>query len=787
MQLNPNLIAYIEAPEELNEAHFIIPRLIRVLDHVNKIANLDKLPELSSIPLWLQSCQNALQAQAAQGTNIESIDSLRGLYEKHQAYVTLSYVPRDHNLLTKHDILLAHLFVANASCHRLEDKGSVFKSSRKSAFTFARSIIKSTHIHELEQLPDTITSTEYYLSHLIELNDCPRVTSFIVFIRYALGIRKGVTREGGDGHRKHPARDREPVSENPDSGQPVVSGTITKLPMYGPVKEKELDRSGLSIGEFTYPLEITEVSFSDDKPLDGRTSADHIIRSKNVHKNMAMSNQMLISRWANLSMYEASCAAKCITTLYRSRITHKDQERQNELIELAALLAIMFWFSAPLEKAIRTVGYRIEPKSPTEAVTFVLSPQPFLLIKTAQPHYTSQVRKYSKLDIATHLQLTTGISVEQIIATYFQSIHCRKKLFSGTVEDYKGKVSGFLSSVNNQYGCRLTVGRLSSFMFEAIAGAANSEVTTGMLITGKACFVGATPIYYTATDSERLHSLYQKTCLHIAKNTQFEFQSEKRSPLCLKPFYPDKRMHGARLRPTKSEVSALCEKLKQDVLRAGKEDVIARHNAMSIYTAAFIHFSTGYRAVGDPSFKLDEVDFMEGFAVVSDKDSDDKYHSRLVWIPEGCLEQIKVYRSQLHKLLEYASVCLPAVYQKLSEELLGAIEKDNKDNKDKKSLPGFFLIVDENITTLTPKLYETFFPSEYPFPANAHRHFIRSNLLEMGCPGDVINAFMGHWERGQEPWAKFSSMSPIDYKVTLAKHITKLLGDCGWETMVYFP
>jgi len=79
--------------------------------------------------------------------------------------------------------------------------------------------------------------------------------------------------------------------------------------------------------------------------------------------------------------------------------------------------------------------------------------------------------------------------------------------------------------------------------------------------------------------------------------------------------------------------------------------------------------------------------------------------------------------------------------------------------------------------------FETNLQKKYALPFNASRHYLRSILLERGCPVEVINAFMGHFERGEEPWGRFSGLSPDTYRNQLSSYLVPLLQDDGWEAL----
>jgi len=767
------------------DGYAIMDRLAEVLLVIEDISNCENLSEANRLNNWKASCQNFLTQNQDQKP-LSSSESLRGMYEDHQPYVSLGHQPADITLRARHNHLLAQLFIANAGCRRIEATGDHFESSRKTAFTFARSICKKRYSSILGLLPESACSIQSYLSRLEDINDMPRVASFAVFIRYALGLRKGITKDSSDNHLRYPAKDPTMEKEEADLQQPSVIHRNIKLPMHSPRKEKAIERSGLSPQEFSHWRELRETTYSSEHPMDGRSSGEHILRSKSSQKHVAMNNQQLPSRWSILSGYESSCVASEITKMYRSassysqtyiKIYRDEVEWSDYLFEMSALLTIMFWFSVPYKYAIKSVGNDTTPANPTEHVEFVWGNPSYVLIKTITPTYKTRNNKHKYLKIASHLPLITDLNVEQIILDHYLNINCRRCLFDREKGYYEFGLSEFISNINRKYGCRITKGRISNFVFDSITNLQSSDLTYAMLISGRTSYLGMNPLYYTAVNNRLLSQVFQKSCKLIAKNTFFEIGKSKRRSNTQSLFRTKKSMHGARIRPEHVEVKKLCAYLAESVKTAKSDGVVATHNALTIYTSAFINFATGYRDVGDASFNLDEIDLETGFAVISDKDSVDEHHSRLTWIMDECIKQIQIYREYLHCVIEFAALKLPNVYKLLSHDLL-CIKQGNKI-----SIPGLFIIKKDKIVPLSPSIYESYFPYSYPYPANSHRHFLRSNLLEMGCPPDVLNAFMGHWEIGQEPWAGFSTLGAMDFRDAIAPLLTELLTSCGWRAI----
>ncbi|MDH5766975.1 MAG: hypothetical protein OEZ38_13265, partial [Gammaproteobacteria bacterium] len=68
-------------------------------------------------------------------------------------------------------------------------------------------------------------------------------------------------------------------------------------------------------------------------------------------------------------------------------------------------------------------------------------------------------------------------------------------------------------------------------------------------------------------------------------------------------------------------------------------------------------------------------------------------------------------------------------------------------------------------------------------PLNFNRHYLRTRLREEGVAGEVIDAFMGHWELGQEPFGRYSSLSPIEYRSEIKNPLERILADDQWQVI----
>jgi hypothetical protein len=78
-----------------------------------------------------------------------------------------------------------------------------------------------------------------------------------------------------------------------------------------------------------------------------------------------------------------------------------------------------------------------------------------------------------------------------------------------------------------------------------------------------------------------------------------------------------------------------------------------------------------------------------------------------------------------------------------------------------------------------PKLIEPLLKPYLDVAANTHRRFLRTELVERHCPHEIVDAFMGHWQHGEEPFGQFSSFSFAHYVATLRRYLEPLLTEIG--------
>ena len=68
-------------------------------------------------------------------------------------------------------------------------------------------------------------------------------------------------------------------------------------------------------------------------------------------------------------------------------------------------------------------------------------------------------------------------------------------------------------------------------------------------------------------------------------------------------------------------------------------------------------------------------------------------------------------------------------------------------------------------------------------PLNINRHFLHTQLKESGSSSELVDAFMGHWDAGQEPWSKHSTFCPRKYREHISSAMESLMQKQGWKAI----
>jgi len=183
-----------------------------------------------------------------------------------------------------------------------------------------------------------------------------------------------------------------------------------------------------------------------------------------------------------------------------------------------------------------------------------------------------------------------------------------------------------------------------------------------------------------------------------------------------------------------------------------------RLNLAILYVVWHQNFAVAHRATTLPYIPSSSVS-SSGLATLMDKDSGTGYKARLVWLPPGLLEDMRVVERSFSRDPEGISAF---------REEYGCI---------------FFLRPfrdDPSEMRICSRTIEQVSRPFFPFPANMPRRTMRYLLMERGVSSERVDMFMGHWRERKEPWGKWSSFDTGDYLRELRQMIPEILAELGF-------
>lgn len=525
----------------------------------------------------------------------------------------------------------------------------------------------------------------------------------------------------------------------------------------------------------------------------------HRKRQKGRLQGMVMDNQVLPFHWSRPTPYEVHVLLETLSNT--SPVGNSSQCSYNLIdwdahgkglpfggSELRALICLMLWTGRPLENVLTLRFYRkmdryiaTHPKELAwigDAQTLAI-PAPSPTWKTKLPIAVQKLLAHEQfsgvaVDTAGCFLVKLPAMVNPVIYDFYMRWRRRASeretmAFRDNKADHRGSIKSLLQGVNRQHHTRWTEARIGSVM------AGTLRLVTGDLadihyITGTSPTHSAVAVHYDSRDPAELAEIFHKAVAHIAEFSGIPGAAvqphdvNQQTPVNL----------GSRLNLTSQHVSALSDELKRR-LRASlrTRDLLESHNRMVTYVTAMLGFATGYRNVTSPLNEKCQINRALGLLIISDKDDDREYHARLVPVVERILEQLKAYDEHLVTLAS-------KLYQHPN---LQHIVMDIVQSEVSRYSYLFYITPEFRFTPVSPGRLRTYMPEGWSLPLNTNRHFLRTQLRRRGCPAEYVDYFMGHWERGEEPYNPYSMVSPREISNALLPHLDALMKECGWTIM----
>ncbi|WP_169543861.1 hypothetical protein [Sneathiella aquimaris] len=549
--------------------------------------------------------------------------------------------------------------------------------------------------------------------------------------------------------------------------------------------DEEIVDSDLPIDEFLGPNSLILEGTKRDKksqfkiinPISAKQRQKHISMSA---QHFAWQTEMLtFTQIKSLHTYCNECIQK-----HLDKASYLLSKVEKWELECALLIQVILWTGSNLERAL---GLRVTSISGIE-----MAPDSFrLLIRNDNiddeiigefllfpitPEYKSTPTYDSEncRERVARLHLPDIVSQAKSLKKFHQKFVKNKKsnlIFQPvnksaekSTELYRKELKKFIIEFQkiDYFAEGITLNRIENFMFRYLESE-TKDAALASIITANHYKSAYVRLFYSTYSMEYIQKTYGKATGPIREELKINFDAGYNSEVTGQHI-------GARFCLERQPICSAIMRLKNDLEEASHyrtlEEFIHFHNLYTLYTVLMYGFSTGARAVKSPVLLFQEFD-SNGFSSYADKDSDPPYHARLIWVPAVVLEHLESYSKYFHRVKSWMFL----QDQKIPDEVSSFFLKKTR-NKIK---------VDE----AKPSVIERHFSTYLSAPANAHRRFLRTSLIEVGVLPELVDAVMGHWGTGEEPWSRWSSFSYKNYVATIEPEINKILQEFGFTAFSF--
>jgi hypothetical protein len=449
------------------------------------------------------------------------------------------------------------------------------------------------------------------------------------------------------------------------------------------------------------------------------------------------------------------------------------------------ILLVSFWVSRPIEDVANFRITRRLKGTPSHEGIYIHGGEIYWILHVSGPAVkgTKLTDQSPACKVKKFIQLKISHTLKDLILPHVDDMLGKKskKLFDETSIRSRPYLRYVLRSIRDDRNERLNLKRIATFLFWELAHHPSSDFATALLISGMKASNKISQPYYTTLGENWLQAIYDNVCSVLESNFKLI-----ETPIMFRDYtrvgnLPEPDVYlGSPFRPERSAVQALIVLLQKEIECFQKkktwstQDMIRFQKPYVLYNWLMFSFAGGVRPGNRPCFDPELFNLTNGLAVINDKDQDGREKTRRVWFWDEMCKQIEYYYEHIEVLYDRIGFKVPSLI-------------DLFNNHGSSKAVGHLFIIGENfeLEFLKPAWIEKILKAEYNYamPANSHRHFIRSHLLERECPVETIDAFMGHEKLGQEASGQYSAFFQADLVDSLRKHHMPFLKEDGWRAI----
>jgi len=533
----------------------------------------------------------------------------------------------------------------------------------------------------------------------------------------------------------------------------------------------------------TSVLEVV-LSDLDHAMLDSTTLA---VRLAGRQEALAMRMQSPIAEPSRLCVAELGDVLQHVTdVLGRDDLTRED-------LEVYTLIALETTYGRPVTELCALQIYRDAPKKLPRAssLAYVRADRVLHIRVQAPTVRMAPVQRTEALPTEPVLVLgcppIVADALDRLIDTVPAPYRAGATCFQNHPASYENRIESILAPLAFP---TVTQTRLRRYLFNQLLEK-STDVAYAMLVTGQRGDRALTRLHYTTAPCSTLEQLHRNT---FSQNVdacveEHELSADFARAWSIRaPTHPQAAYTGALMTPSRDAVRRLVATMKAELMRLRKDGPWYQyHNWYTAYTTLMLDFATGARATSRKYQVAQTWDTDARLFGISDKDGDYYYRSRLLRLPPICCAQFEAYKRHLkttgsflararndaHRRVTYPTRRAPRSYRVRQYKAFVATDLGCF----------FFLGPDYAATPYRPGTVMKTVRGVYHLRPNKNRNYLRSYLREREVCGEWVDAFLGHWQYGEEPGGRHSTLFLAQGLNLIASLVEELLGADGWEVI----
>ena len=463
-------------------------------------------------------------------------------------------------------------------------------------------------------------------------------------------------------------------------------------------------------------------------------------------------------------------------------------------LEATAALAVSFWMSKKLGDAFHLAIYADESKLPANLTTGFLG-----YLQSTSEWVIPALRpkgepKHADVDLSSAIGVGTTLRLPDIVSAsaYLSRLPSWERAhrngsasaFESSGAALEGECKEFLKQAKALSYNRITRARIADALFLTVFDECGDKALASLTL-GRPHRLSDTQLHYTEAPNSRLQELYLTACRTISERAIDELKEFEKDPI--RPirldFTPEPVAGsiGCRIRPADESIVRIAQELATAVDAARLEPISDQFlvdftNLYTAYVVFQLQHITGIRAVKNPIPSAAHIDLSNRLLIACDKGDYTAFNTRLIPLGEVITAQLRHYLAHRRAVLSRLDMIIPRAVERLRNE---------------RPSPGLFFLLHKDgdklkvIPAQPSEIYATVrrYSPWFGLPENCQRARLRSRLLERHCPSQWIDAMMGHWTRGEEPWHRFATTALDRLCNGLREHLDAIAAADGWRAL----